>query len=84
MTEAASEEEPSGVVVDDAEAPEPAPAPPPEQAANEAPEGGYVPMSEWIEDFDRPLSRGRRGPIFATILRLAGGCPRFLAQVTQA
>ena len=21
---------------------------------------GYVPMSEWIEDFDRPLSRGRR------------------------
>ncbi len=53
LAEGSSEEEPSGVVVDGAEAPEPAPASPPEHAANEAPEGGYVPMSEWIEDFDR-------------------------------
>jgi len=39
--------------VDGAEASEPVASPPPEPAANEAPEGGYVPMSEWIEDFDR-------------------------------
>ncbi len=36
-----------------AEEAEPAPAPLPEQGSTEPPEEGYVPMSEWIEDFDR-------------------------------
>jgi ribonuclease G len=51
--ETSPEGEPEGVAVGGPDAAEAAPAPLPEHGSTEPPEEGYVPMSEWIEDFDR-------------------------------
>ena len=45
--------EPDAVAEVTAPEPEDAPAPAPVPTEAAPPEGGYVPMSEWIEDFDR-------------------------------
>ena len=48
---------------------------PDEPSADESDAPGYVPMSEWLDDFDR-----RWCARFATLLRLAGACPHFPRQ----